>query len=97
MEVLKNKYQFKDYNSIGIIPTSVSLTEKQYNKIKLPSDLTLKKGAKFTLLRDCDHCCDNINCLDMNSIYCAETRTLDIPIYTQDAQYELCGLCLLGK
>ena len=97
MEVLKNKYQFKDYNSIGTIPTSVSLKEKQYNKIKLPSDLTLKKGAKFTLLRDCDHCCDNINCLDMNSIYCAETRTLDIPIYTQDAQYELCGLCLLGK
>ncbi len=97
MKDLKNKFQFKNYKSIGTIPTSVQLTEKQYIKIKLPSDLTLKKGAKFTLLRDNNHCCDTINCLDMNSIYCAESRTLDIPIYTQDAQYEICGLCLLGK
>lgn len=97
MEVLKNKYRFKDYKSIGTIPKFVTLNDNQYNKIKLPSDLTLRKGANFKLLNVLNYSCDNIQCLDMNSIYCAETRTLDIPMYTQDSQYEVCGLCLLGK
>jgi hypothetical protein len=96
MEILKKKYGFKDYKSVGTIPTNVTLTERQYNKIKLPSDLTLKKGEEFKLLNCLNYSCDNINCLDMNAIYCAETRTLDIPMYTQGSQYEICGLCLLG-
>jgi hypothetical protein len=97
MEVLKNKYRFKDYKSIGTIPKFVTLNDNQYNKIKLPSDISLRKGAKFKLLNVLNYSCDNIQCLDMNSIYCAETRTLNIPMYTHDSQYEVCGLCLLGK
>lgn len=97
MEVLKKKYGFENYESVGTIPKNVTLTERQYNKIKLPSDLTLKKGEKFKLINCSNYTCDNIQCLDMNAIYCAETRILDIPMYTEGSNYELCGLCLLGK
>lgn len=97
MEILKKKYNFQDHKKYGDIPKNVIISDKQFNVIKLPEDIKFQKSSNFKLLKCCNYSCDNISCLDMNSIYCAETRTLDIPIYTYNKEFELCGLCLLGN
>lgn len=96
MEILKKKYNFQDHKKFGDIPKNVIISDKQFNVIKLPDDIKLQKRSSFRLLNSYNYACDNISCLDMNSIYCAETRTFDIPIYTHNKEFELCGLCLLG-
>ena len=97
MEILKKKYNFQDHKKYGDIPKNVIISDKQFNVIKLPDDIKLQERSSFRLLKSYNYSCDNILCLDMSSIYCAETRTLDIPIYTHNKEFELCGLCLLGR
>ena len=97
METLMLKYNVKSKEEIGDLPKLVILSDKQYENLSLPGDINLEKNSTFTHLPSYNYCCDNIKCLDMNSIYCCETRTLDIPIYTHDNNFELCALCLMGR
>jgi len=96
MDTFMEKYKVKTRKDKGDLPSNVTLSDRQFDHIELPSDLTLEKKSSFQLLNNLNFSCDNIKCLDMNCIYVCDSRTMYIPMYTHDKEYELCGLCLIG-
>ena len=82
-----------------IIPPKITLKEKKYNAITLPSYANVNIGDEYTLIKGIHGCvCDNKHCFDM--YYIAEeiehtSNYTKVPMYTKNKDHELCILCLL--